>query len=677
MSGKHIIGHFPTPYPDELLFSLCARYSDRVQYVSKNAVCTELFGRRGTAGIIDLPRHIDYFTAKLPRGHILTANRLVLEHTLLPFYSPFLTAERVERIKESMVKPKESSTSSTATTGRRFNFTLNFLRFCPLCLESDEKLYGECYWHRSHQIPGINVCHQHAVFLEDSDLLARYRDHSSLYISAARAKVTTMPRPVDLANPEHKILLDLSQDAYWLLNQQLIVFGYEVLRKAYGEILRVYGLTSFIGNVRVSKLQAALRERYSPSSLNGLKSNFEEQKPSNWLSRFVKDLTIGKPHPPQKHLLFIRLLGHSAESFYAFCMKDKPKSACNSKPFGNGPWPCLNPVCKNFRNLIIRSCEITNPPHHNYTQCGTFTCSCGFAYARNSPDKSPKERFRYDWVKSYGAVWNNTLKDLWEDTSVTLNQMARKLCVKSETIKFRAGLLGLHFPRFGPHGSVVNITQSLLDRIVRYQRNKSEDVDLKRRTYHRKKWLENLKKHPQACRTELQQLSPGSYSWLFAHDREWFRQNQPTLRKRGTPQTDWSKLDAQYADQVRLAAQRIKNLAGRPTRVTKVSLLRDIRDQDNLIKLSSNEFNKHHRKRLPKTAKAFGEVLEPLMAYYLRKIAWAVACFRQEGVVPSFTSLSKRASIKWGKWYLPEVKAALQVALESSQILIDPNVRAA
>src|SRR5207248_2457381 len=99
MIGKHTIGHFPSPHPDELLFSLCARFSDRVQYVSKDAVCIELFGRRGAARIIDLPRHIGYFTSKLPHGHALTASRLILEHTLLPFYAPFLPAERVRSLK--------------------------------------------------------------------------------------------------------------------------------------------------------------------------------------------------------------------------------------------------------------------------------------------------------------------------------------------------------------------------------------------------------------------------------------------------------------------------------------------------------------------------------------------------------------------------------------------------
>lgn len=28
--------------------------------------------------------------------------------------------------------------------------------------------YGETYWHRIHQVPGVNVCPKHKTLLEDS-----------------------------------------------------------------------------------------------------------------------------------------------------------------------------------------------------------------------------------------------------------------------------------------------------------------------------------------------------------------------------------------------------------------------------------------------------------------------------------------------------------------------------
>src|SRR2546421_7350130 len=71
------LGFFPTPYPNELLYSVCARYGALVQYPSTEAINVELFGRRGVAAIIDLPSHLGYLTSQFPSGHQLPVSRLV------------------------------------------------------------------------------------------------------------------------------------------------------------------------------------------------------------------------------------------------------------------------------------------------------------------------------------------------------------------------------------------------------------------------------------------------------------------------------------------------------------------------------------------------------------------------------------------------------------------------
>ena len=42
------------------------------------------------------------------------------------------------------------------------------LRYCPICARKDREKYGETYWHRRHQIRGLNVCSQHGCRLVDS-----------------------------------------------------------------------------------------------------------------------------------------------------------------------------------------------------------------------------------------------------------------------------------------------------------------------------------------------------------------------------------------------------------------------------------------------------------------------------------------------------------------------------
>ena len=55
-----MIGHFPDPLPDEVLYSVCARYSDHVRYSNNEYIFRELFGDKNFAAVVDLPCHLEY-----------------------------------------------------------------------------------------------------------------------------------------------------------------------------------------------------------------------------------------------------------------------------------------------------------------------------------------------------------------------------------------------------------------------------------------------------------------------------------------------------------------------------------------------------------------------------------------------------------------------------------------
>jgi hypothetical protein len=97
-----MIGFFPDLYPDELLYSVCARFCNWTQYPDKKSVVRELFGTPNALAVIDLPTHLGSFMAALPPGNRYSAERLIDDHTLLPFYSPFHPTERIERLREDM-----------------------------------------------------------------------------------------------------------------------------------------------------------------------------------------------------------------------------------------------------------------------------------------------------------------------------------------------------------------------------------------------------------------------------------------------------------------------------------------------------------------------------------------------------------------------------------------------
>ncbi len=163
---------FPDPFPDEILYSVWARYRDRVQYSDEAKVTEELFG--GTVGVIvDLPCYLKYLVEHLPPGNSYTVDWLVDHHTLFPFYGPFLPQERYDRLREQMISGPGSALHTRAGISRLSIPSPIVLRYCPICVKRDREQHGEAYWHRLHQVPGVEICPEHMTILENSAVYTR------------------------------------------------------------------------------------------------------------------------------------------------------------------------------------------------------------------------------------------------------------------------------------------------------------------------------------------------------------------------------------------------------------------------------------------------------------------------------------------------------------------------
>ncbi|MBW4522818.1 MAG: TnsD family transposase [Scytolyngbya sp. HA4215-MV1] len=507
-----MIGCFPNPYPDELLYSVCARYHDRMMYFgSGHTTIQELFG--SSSGVtIDLPTRLAYLTTALPPGHRYTVDYLLDKHTLLPFYSPFLTTERVECLRSSMQGNNGSAVHKIAGITPSNIRTPNKLRYCLVCAESNRKEYGEFYWHRLHQLPGIEVCPIHEVFLQESNVYMRNRVNTQVLISAEQGFSRALPRLLDSSNSNHHVLLKIAQDAAWLLEQRSLVPGFSILRKCYLSLLTERGLAYENSRVHVSKLLSAFKNYYSFDLLKQLQCEVDEQKPSTWLARLHKDFGLNKTNHPLRHLLLIQFLGHTAEEFFKDCAsRHSLNSVVGSKPFGEGPWPCLNPACQFFQRLQTNECQIdfVYTGEHERKPYGIFNCVCGFTYARKGPDASLKDQFRFDTIKSYGDIWDRRLKELWEDSSLSMREIARRLNSCHNTIKRQASCLGLQFPRKG-QGKGCKLTQPNFN--VTSKARKKQTVTQKELESRRAEWLCAQAKNPTATQRSLRDEHLPTYS---------------------------------------------------------------------------------------------------------------------------------------------------------------------
>ncbi len=461
-----MIGHFPTPLPGELLYSVCARYASRVQYPSVETVNLEIFGSRSLAAVVDLPCHLSYLDTNLPSGHSLKPAKLIQEHTLLGFYSPFLPTERVRQIIAEMEGSNGAAVHKLAGVTASTIRCPDWLRFCPSCVE-DEKREDECYWHRVHQVPGVLVCPTHCVFLENSTARARNRINHAAYTSAEQAVTTSVARAIQRSDPYHLILLNLARDIEWLLGQRDLSPGFGSIRAGLLNLLTEHRLASDGRRIKPDKLVELLRGYYPKNLLEILQCDFDERKANNWPSRLVNHLHQDKVNHPLRHLLLIQALGQTAASFFDLCKRESSHTSQLSKPFGESPWPCLNPVCESFRQPVISAVTISKHWLKPKTPVGIFQCRCGFIYARNNPDRSPEDRFRFDNIKNYGSVWDRELRRLWKDLSISINKASQRLGVSDQTVKYQATRMGLKFPRCGPGPKIMRVDIKILESVKR------------------------------------------------------------------------------------------------------------------------------------------------------------------------------------------------------------------
>lgn len=634
--------NFPDPYPDELLYSVCARYYDRVQYPNKKSLLQELFSNTCAATVVDFPSHIDHLNHVFQSSYHRSVNTIIEGNTFFLFFSPFLPFGRAEQLQNDMqgsggmaIHKRAGIMASRIPLPDRF-------RFCPVCSEKDEEQFGEFYWHRLHQIPGVNVCTLHTVFLENSEAPTRhFRKHYEFIPANSAIRICTA-RSLNMLDSTHRTLLKIARNAAWLLEQRNLTSSLEALHNRYLSLLIHQKFASFSGGIYASKLLSSFRKHYSPDLLSSLHCSLVEKdgEKDNWLLRLARNKKNAQH--PLRHLLLMDFLGCTAEEF--FNLPEKIKF------FGDPPWPCLNPAADHYRHLTITDCKV-GFRGKDHRPAGTFGCYCGFIYTRTGPDASPEDRFQISKMKTFGPEWENALRDRWTDQSLSLNGIARLQRVDPLTIRRHATRLGLPSDRQGINRTQVN------------PRSNSEPKDAsvnkdRKRDSHREKWLSAMQVNLGIEMKEMRKLLPRVYVWLLENDREWLKAHRPMSSNRTKPNSssvDWESRDSEISIQVRSTALKIKNAPGRPKRVTVSAIGKEI----GLSGLLKQKIDK-----LPLTAEALASLVESHEQFATRRVWWAANCYQREGVVPKQWQLMNRACVyKYAE--VLEVKEAVDAALQS------------
>lgn len=166
----------PQPLPDETLYSWIGRYHRRTCGTSIADTLQRLFGisnrRLHVSGVF---KRGDTAIRHLTEVCGSTVERFYAEFTLwyyqaafnaVPYTGPESLVPGSVLLHDiaSLSGPRQKSPDRR---GKIISREQVGLRLCPACVKEDHQIFGVPYWHRCHQMPSVHACHIHGSLLLD------------------------------------------------------------------------------------------------------------------------------------------------------------------------------------------------------------------------------------------------------------------------------------------------------------------------------------------------------------------------------------------------------------------------------------------------------------------------------------------------------------------------------
>jgi hypothetical protein len=212
-----MLGYFPVPYQDELLYSMVARYAQHTGlHGNQKAVVRAVFSSSTAVAVPDLPSHLSSLVKKLQLVWPTNVTEIINSFTLAPIYLPFLSQKQASKTIRSMRSDSGGDIHTRSGIVASAIKQPEYFRYCPKCLKEQHLEFGECYWKRVHQLSGLEFCNRHSCLLEYSAVSFHSKD-KHLFIAANESKLNAGARHVELKDIERALhdryekLLEVSQ----------------------------------------------------------------------------------------------------------------------------------------------------------------------------------------------------------------------------------------------------------------------------------------------------------------------------------------------------------------------------------------------------------------------------------------------------------------------------------
>ena len=393
-----MIGCFPTPYNDELIYSILSRYHLISSNESEHLTFNEFFSKAMREIKMDLFPYAKRLEMKLGHFNFYNAIEIIENFSFFNYYSKF--SKNKSKFQSLMLDERAGRIKSELYCHDIEIYNADYYKFCLKCFDEDSE-NGVPYWHITHNLPGVTFCEQHNCKLVVSDVIFNGK---KLIALSSQVKISVPPL---LSDKEEKILKLITEQTVYLFYTKK--FNIEYITPYISYIYNLGYLTEFYINEK--RLKEDFINFYSDNVCKML--HVDNEYVISKIIGIISDST--KEIHPLFHILFIIFCGMK--------ISDLSKSNSLSTPFDSSLLD-IN-VCKCYEGSFIHNSSLR---FRSKVLFGSYKClSCGNIYDIDSRDKKLSVR--------YGKGFSEKVIELLFIGDLSISEICSKLNTSKTELK--------------------------------------------------------------------------------------------------------------------------------------------------------------------------------------------------------------------------------------------------
>ncbi|MPW18182.1 hypothetical protein GCT13_14985 [Paraburkholderia sp. CNPSo 3157] len=291
-----------------------------------------------------------------------------------------------------------------------------FIKQCPECVRDDMEKYGETYFRRLHQLPGVVCCVVHRCVLFETH--HPYRRGTRDAISVPNSRGLLRPCVENLSKPTFERHVFFASECQKLLDRRLedcrwrVRSGYA--KRAFAIGYRYRYLVDRYG------LEKDILDFYGQDFLDSVGFHLKVANDENWVQRLLSPSASSSSGVATNLLL---------DNFLT--VAESRRKAPSLRP---PPWTCQNSCAPHYGQSVVETMRMARRCDGNRRVSGRFMCSCGYIFLAylDSVDKNGEPLV--DRIIEYGPYVAQRARELRE-AGISLKEVAHRLNMSKDSVK--------------------------------------------------------------------------------------------------------------------------------------------------------------------------------------------------------------------------------------------------